>query len=98
MTSENPMLVALANLRETTEILEKSLSDQDLEKAHEAISVMLMQGTEMFGIEHPVMKQFFPVWSVIQQHIQSHDSERAVSQTATWRQQLDDVIQIVKNS
>lgn len=43
MTSENPMLVALENLRETTEILDKSLSDQDLEKAHEAISVMLMR-------------------------------------------------------
>jgi hypothetical protein len=53
--------VALENLHEKTEILEKSLSDQDLEKAHEAISVMLMQCTETFGIEHLVMKQILPV-------------------------------------
>jgi K+/H+ antiporter YhaU regulatory subunit KhtT len=92
------MLNALNELQITTDILLEALSRNDLDKSHEAISVMLMQGMDFFGPEHPAMQQFFPVWDAIKQHIDSGNVERAVGQTNTWKKQLQEVVEIVKNS
>jgi hypothetical protein len=83
---------------ETTDILLKALAKPDLDKAHEAISVLLMQGMEMFGREHPLMCQFFPVWDAIKSHIDSDNVERALSQTITWKKQLAEVKAIVNSA
>ena len=91
------MLAALQDLSRTTDILLKSLAASDDDKAHEAISVMLMQGMNYFGAHSPVMKQFFPVWDAIKSHIDRSDMPRALRQAQTWRTQLNEVMVIVQN-
>jgi hypothetical protein len=82
---------------ETTGILLTALQASNLDKAHEAISVMLMQGMDMFGHEHPLMQQFFPVWEAIKTHIDTENIQSALSQTETWRQQLLEVRAIINS-
>lgn len=96
-TQSNPMLDVLNDLDATTDILLAALSNSDEDKAYEAISVLLLQGIETIGKDHPVMQQCFPVWDAIRNHIESLDLERAHSQTVTWKRQLGEVIEIVQN-
>ncbi len=77
------MLTALNELAITTDILIKGLSDSDLDKAHEAVSVMLMQGMDFFGPESTAMKQFFPVWDAIKSYIDRSDVPQALGQART---------------
>ncbi len=95
-TQSEAMLAALQELATTTDILIKALSDNDSDKAHEAISVLLMQGMDFFGPKSTAMQQFFPVWDAIKSHIDRHDVQRALSQSRTWKTQLHEVISIVK--
>jgi hypothetical protein len=90
------MIKVLNELRTTTDILLLALREGDHGKAHEAVSVMLMQGMTMLGEQHPVMQQFFPVWNAIEIHISSGDNARALGQTETWKRQLEEVIEIVE--
>lgn len=92
------MLNQLNELQNTTEVLRDSLANSDLDKAHEAISVMLMQGMDFFGPEHPAMKQFFPVWDMIKRHIDAGNIHEASGQTSTWGRQLGEIIELVRNS
>lgn len=92
------MMKALNELQSTTGVLYEALMRSDLDKAHEAISIMLMQGIDLFGQEHPAMQQFFPVWDAIRQHIDDSNVDRALAQTDTWKLQLTEVIEIVANS
>ena len=87
------VLTALQELAITTDVLIKGLSDKDLDKAHEAVSVMLMQGVDFFGAD---MHQFFPVWDSIKSHIDRCDVARALGQARTWETQLHEVISLVK--
>ena len=95
-TQSEAMLAALQELATTTDILIKALSDNDSDKAHEAISVLLMQGMDFFGQESTAMQQFFPVGDAIKSYINRHDVQRALSQSRTWKIQLHEVISIVK--
>lgn len=87
----------LGELHATTQVLLEALRGGDLDKAHEAVSVLLMQGMTMLGAEHPAMKQFFPVWDAIQKHIAKGDSSSALGQADTWNRQLSEVMQIVRS-
>ncbi len=92
------MLNELLELQTTTKILLVALVDNDREKANEAISVLLMQGTDWFGPEHPAMQQFFPVWDAIRSHLENGNVEQALNQSQTWDAQLSEVINLVKSA
>ena len=81
----------------TTEVLRGHLSSCDEDRAHEAISVMLMPGMDFFGPESAAMRQFFPLWDAIRAQIDNSQLEPALSQTVTWEQQLAEVIGMVEN-
>ena len=91
-------IAALRDIEVTTDVLLEAIQRPDEDKAHEAISVMLMQGLHVFGPEHPAMQQFFPVWDAIQRHIEASDMDLALSQTNTWKAQLLEVLDLVENS
>ena len=72
---QEAMLAALEELRKTTSILLSALNSFDRDKAHEAITIMLMQGMDFFGPKSTAMQQFFPVWDAIKvsrRQIRSH--------------------------
>jgi len=94
-TNAQQMLKALGELEMTTNILVAALIANDNDKAHEAISVLLMQGLDFFGTSHPVMQQFSPVWSAIKTHIDASNIPRALTQAGIWKAQLLEVIKIV---
>lgn len=88
----------LIELQSTTQILSEALRKGDFDKAHEAISIMLMQGLHAYGPEHPAMQQFFPVWDAIKEHIDRADVDSAIGQTEIWERQLAEVIEIVRDA
>lgn len=92
------MLKVLIELKVTTDVLLEALRGGDLDKAHEAVSVLLMQGMTMLGRDHPAMQQFFPVWSAIEGHIGGGNVTRALGQSETWSRQLSEVIEIVRKA
>ena len=99
MTNEQMQPIDILDIfEETTDILLDALSRSDFDKAHEAISILLMQGMDMYGIEHPLMQQCFPVWDAIKNHIDSEDIARALSQTKTWKKQLAEVRSIASSN
>lgn len=83
---------ALYDLKATTNKLVFALQADDLDKAHEAVSVLLTQGLNHFGMDHPAMKQFMPVWSAIESHISEGKIDNALDQSELWNRQLDEVI------
>lgn len=85
----------LNDLKATTSKLVSALQADDLDKAHEAVSVLLMQGMGHLGIDHPAMKQFMPVWSAIESHISEGRVDSALGQSEHWNRQLDEVISYV---
>ena len=87
---------ALNVLQETTNVLLDALRKGDLAKAHEAVSVLLMQGIDFYGLNHPVIQQCLPVWDAIKGHIDRGDTRRALEQTETWGHQLTEVIELVR--
>ena len=75
MTNEHQeLLQAWDVLGETTDILLDSLLSKDMDKSHEAVSVLQMQAMNIFGQEHPVFQQCFPVWDAIKSHIDENNS------------------------
>jgi len=96
MTDQRAVLLEAWNdLSATTDVLLASLEASDEDKAHEAVSVMLMQGLNYFGSNSVAMKQCFTVWDAIKLHIDRSDLTRALSQARRWRAQLDEIISIV---
>lgn len=89
---------ALDQLKATTQVLLQALRNKDLDKGHEAISVLLTQGMTMLGRDSPVMQQFFPVWDAIEKHINRLNVADALGQTEIWDRQLDEVIAIVRSA
>lgn len=84
-------------LGETTDILLTSLISEDMDKSHEAVSVLLLQAMNIFGPDHTVFQQCFPVWDAIKLHIDANNQERALSQARTWKKQLDEVKAIISS-
>jgi len=98
INNTDPKLVALNDLDKTTNILIEALLNYDLDKAHEAISIMLMQGMNYWGPDNPALQQCFPVWDAIKKHIDTSNVIGALGQTKTWQSQLHEVIEIVSTS
>jgi hypothetical protein len=86
------------DLLETVGILSKALKSKNDDKAHEAVSVLLMQCMTTYGPDHPIMKQFFPVMDVIKQRIDSMELDAALRQTKLFEGQLQEVKKIVLGS
>lgn len=92
------MYAALKDLDLTTSVLLQAVEAQDGDKAHEAVSVLLAQGLDYFGVTHPVMQQFVPVWRAIKDHIYASRLAKARDQTRIWQRQLNEVITILEKS
>jgi hypothetical protein len=86
---------AIDMLLETVSILNTALEDEDDDKAHEAVSVLLMQCMANYGQDHPVMQQFFPVMDSIKRSIDSMELETAQRQSKLFEGQLHEVREIV---
>ncbi len=86
---------AIDMLLETVEILTAALEKKDDDKAHEAVSVLLMQCMTTYGQDHPVMQQFFPVMDTIKRRIDSMELDAALRQTKIFEGQLHEVKEIV---
>lgn len=78
-------------LLETLTILKSALTKEDDDKAHEAISVMIMQGLHLFGAESVAMKQFFPVMDVIKRRIDGLDLAGALRQAELFETQINEI-------
>jgi hypothetical protein len=94
--NNEPILSVFRELHNTTIILREALSGADEDKAHEAVTVLLMQGMQMLGAESTAMQQFYPVWEAIKSHIDNSDLASALGQTKTWERQLLEVIALVQ--
>lgn len=90
------MITNLDVMIESNQVLKAALSRCDDDKAHEAISVMLMQAMALFGAESVAMKRFFPVMDVIKQRIDNLDLEGALRQAETFELQLIEIQQLMK--
>lgn len=86
---------AFGELVATLDILRDALSRRDGDKAHEAISVTLMQCMDEFGRESVVMEQFFPVLDEIKTRIEAEDYPAASRQTDLFISQIHEVIEII---
>ena len=94
---KNPLAV-LAVLRETCSILKNALQDDDDDKAHEAVSVLLMQAMQFLGKDSPIMAQFFPPMDIIKRRIDAMDLEGALRQTEIFDRQLSEIMDLMKGS
>lgn len=92
------ILFALNDIDLTTNKILESLESDNLDKAYEGISIMLMQGMNHFGPQSPAMQQFFPVWDSIKSYIESKDMDSAIGQTKVWQRQLHEIISMVEQS
>ncbi len=92
MNSHNQtMMQTLDVLLETIGILKAALTDQDDDKAHEAVSVLLMQCMSLLGPDSPVMQHFFPVMDAIKRRIDAEDLEGGLEQTVIFERQLNEI-------
>lgn len=91
-------LAALDTLLETVDVLIPALARQDEEKGHEAVTILLTQAMQIYGTEHPVFQQFFPIMDTIERRISSHDLEGAHRQAALFRTQLVEIKDIIVQS
>jgi hypothetical protein len=74
------------------------LSSGDGDKSYEAVTILLHQALAYFGAESEVMKQFFPVFDRIEQHIAGDNLPSALRQARLFEQQLGEVIGLVTNN
>jgi hypothetical protein len=89
---------ALNTLLETVAILRAALSEEDDNKAHEAVSVLLTQAMTFYGADHPVFQQFFPVLDTIKRRIDAMQLEDALCQAELFDGQLREVQTIITNA
>jgi hypothetical protein len=94
---QNPLAV-LAVLRETCSILNGALQDKDDDKAHEAVSVLLMQAIQFLGMDSPVMAHLFPPMDVIKRRIDAMDLEGALGQTELFDRQIGEIMDLIKSA
>lgn len=91
---------AIANydvLLETLAMLKTRLGENDDDGAHEAISVMLMQTRDLFGMESVTMQQFFPVMDTIKQRIDGMLLDAALRQAEAFEGQIREIQTLIAN-
>jgi hypothetical protein len=93
MNSHNQtMMQTLDVLLETIGILKAALSDQDDDKAHEGVSVLLMQCMSLLGLDSPVIQHFFSVMDAIKRRIDTEDLDRGgLEQTLIFERQPNEI-------
>ena len=97
MSGQNENMVnALKELGTTSGILVEALRRNDSEKAHEAVTVLLMQGMELFGPTSVAMQQFFPVFDSIKTRIDAGNLVGALSQTEVFQAQLQEILEMIQ--
>ncbi len=69
-----------------------ALQKNDGDAAHEAVTVLLHQSIMAFGVDSPVMRQFFPVFERIKQHIDMLILTDALGQTELFKSQIDQIV------
>jgi hypothetical protein len=89
-------LAVMDTLIETIDILMTHLSEADGDKAHEAISVMLMQVMHVGGLGSDFMQQVFPVMDRLQRLIVSSNLGEALAQAELFKTQLQEVQQLIR--
>ena len=92
------MIQNLDVLLETMQVLKPALADEDGDKAHEAITVMLMQGLDLFGAKSVAMQQFFPVMDVIKRRIDDADFSGALRQANLFEKQINEIKGLVSGA
>lgn len=90
-------LAVMDTLIETIDILMTHLSEADGDKAHEAISVMLMQVLHVGGLGSDFMQQVFPVMDRLQRLIVSSNLGEALAQAELFKTQLQEVQQLIRS-
>jgi hypothetical protein len=93
--AQNPA-AALQALLKLTDVVVDHLTRGEGEKAHAALTVLLMAALGSLGPESFAMKQFFPVLNAIKKHIDASDLGRALNQTHVFKAQLKEIIDIVQ--
>lgn len=88
-------LAGIDMLLEAVGILNIALEKTDNDQAHEAVTVLLTQCITTYGLDHPVMQQFFPVLDMIKRRIDSMEFDAALRQSKLFEEQLDEVKEIV---
>ena len=82
---------ALEILGETSNILHTSIRDRNQNQAIESVSVLLMQGLDLFGYGDPLIGSFFETWGEIKTHIERSEWDSAMSKTEAWLSMLNEV-------
>lgn len=96
--SQRQALAAIDILLETIGVLIPALARQDDDKAYEAVTILLTQALEIYGPEHPIFQQFFPVMDTIEKRISTQDIVGALRQSELFRSQLHEIKGLITNS
>lgn len=94
--AQQQALAGIDALIETVDILMTHLSESDGDKAHEAISVMLMQVMGIGGPDSELMQLLFPVMDRLQRLIVSSNLGEALAQAELFKTQLQEVQQLIR--
>ena len=89
------MLQPLSELKYSTGVLIAALESSDADKAHEAVSVMLMQFMHKLADDDVAAAQFFPVLDRLEQLIAQSQLTAALRQAATFDRQLGEIIAMI---
>lgn len=76
---------------ETASILKTALKSQDRGEAHEAVTVMLLQGMGLFGPESLAMEPFFPVMEATKRRIDGMDLPGSSRQVGLFETQIGEI-------
>ena len=86
------VLKAFDDLDASLKILIHALQKNDGDAAHEAVTVLLHQSIMAFGVDSPIMRQFFPVFERIKQHIDALTLTDALGQTELFKGQIVQIV------
>ncbi len=78
-------------------ILKGHLNNNDDEGAHEAITVTLMMGIELFGMGSDTMQHFFPVLENIKRRIDGMQLQDALGQAELFEKQVREIQSLIRH-
>lgn len=85
------------SLLEGITILKGHLANEDDDGAHEAITVTMMMGMQLFGMESATMQQLFPVLDNIKRRIDGMQLQAALGQAELCENQLREIQTLIRN-
>ena len=96
--NQQQALALIDTLIDTVDILRTHLSEADGDKAHEAISVMLMQVVHVGGPGSGFMRLLSPVMDRLQRLIASSNLGVALEQAELFKTQMLEIRQLIRSS